>query len=50
MSFRSNFVIDFVSSLTWMLMNLGFYVLIFQYTDSIGRETGWGKFQFIRWC
>ena len=47
MSFRSNFVIDAVSSLTWMLMNLGFYLLIFSYTDSIGDQTGWGKFQFF---
>jgi ABC-2 type transport system permease protein len=28
-------------------MNLGFYVLIFQYTDSIGLNTGWGKFEFF---
>lgn len=47
MSFRSNFVIEAVSSLTWMLMNLGFYLLIFSYTDSIGEATGWGKFQFF---
>ncbi len=47
LSFRSNFVIDAVSSLTWMLMNLGFYFLIFSYTDSIGYQTGWGKFQFF---
>ena len=47
MSFRSNFVIDFVSSLSWMLMNLGFYILIFQYTQSIGHGTGWGKYQFF---
>jgi ABC-2 type transport system permease protein len=40
-------VIDFVSSLTWMLMNLGFYLLIFEYTDSIGRGTGWGKYEFF---
>jgi ABC-2 type transport system permease protein len=47
MSFRSNFIIDAVSSLTWMLMNLGFYLLIFSYTDSIGYQTGWGKYQFF---
>ncbi len=28
-------------------MNLGFYLLIFSYTDSIGDQTGWGKFQFF---
>lgn len=47
LSFRSNFIIDAISSLTWMLMNLGFYLLIFSYTDSIGDQTGWGKFQFF---
>jgi ABC-2 type transport system permease protein len=30
-----------------MLMNLGFYVLIFSYTESIGHDTGWGKYQFF---
>jgi ABC-2 type transport system permease protein len=29
-----------------MLMNLGFYLLIFHYTDEIGRN-GWGKYQFF---
>jgi ABC-2 type transport system permease protein len=47
MSFRSNFIIDFVSSLTWMLMNLGFYLLIFSYTDYIGAHEDWSKFQFF---
>lgn len=47
MSFRSNFLIECVSSISWVLMNLGFYVLIFNYTDSIGAGTGWGKYQFF---
>lgn len=47
LSFRWNFLIDAASSLTWMLMNLGFYLLIFSYTDSIGASTGWGKHQFF---
>jgi len=47
MSFRSNFLIEAVSSLSWMIMNLGFYMLIFRYTDSIGAETGWGQYQFF---
>ena len=37
MTFRSNFLIDIISSLGWMLMNLAFYVLIFHYTPTIGR-------------
>ncbi len=28
-------------------MNLGFYLLIFQFTTTIGEGTGWGKYQFF---
>jgi len=47
MTFRANFIIESISSLGWMLMNLGFYLLIFLYTDEIGLSTGWGKFEFL---
>ena len=47
MMFRWNFIIESLSSLSWMLMNLGFYVLIFRFTDEIGRGTGWGKYEFF---
>jgi ABC-2 type transport system permease protein len=47
MTFRGNFIIESISSLSWMLMNLGFYALIFRYTDEIGRGTGWGKYEFF---
>jgi len=47
MTFRANFLIEFVSSLSWVFMNLGFYILIFQYTPSLGRDTGWGKYEFF---
>ena len=47
MTFRANFIIESISSLSWMAMNLGFYVLVFQYTDEIGRGTGWGKYEFF---
>jgi len=47
MTFRTNFIIECVSSLSWIAMNLGFYVLIFEYTDEIGRGAGWGKYQFF---
>lgn len=47
MTFRANFVIECVSSLSWVLMNLGFYVLIFRYTPMIGKGTGWGQYQFF---
>jgi ABC-2 type transport system permease protein len=47
MMFRANFLIECVSSVTWTMMNLGFYLLIFQYTHSIGQSTGWGKWEFF---
>ena len=47
MMFRTNFIIQSISSIGWVLMNLGFYLLIFQYTPMIGADTGWGKFEFF---
>ncbi|QEG36635.1 ABC transporter permease [Bythopirellula goksoeyrii] len=44
MTFRANFIIDTISSMSWMIMNLGFYVLVYQFTPNIG---GWGKYQFF---
>lgn len=47
MTFRANFVIEVVSSLSWVMMNLGFYILVFRYTDSIGAGTGWRQYEFF---
>jgi len=47
MTFRANFLIECFSSVTWTMMNLGFYLLIFEYTSSIGAGTGWGKWEFF---
>jgi len=47
MTFRANFLIESVASLAWMMANLGFYLLIFGYTDSIGANTGWGQYEFF---
>ena len=47
MTFRANFLIDLISSMAWVLMNLGFYTLIFLYTPAIGANTGWEKYQFF---
>lgn len=47
MSFRSNFLIECISSTSWVMMNLGFYLLIFQHTNEIGRGSGWGKYEFF---
>jgi ABC-2 type transport system permease protein len=47
MSFRSNFWIECLASMSWVLMNVGFYLLIFSYATEIGHGTGWGKFEFF---
>jgi ABC-2 type transport system permease protein len=47
MTFRANFLIDTISSMSWVVMNLGFYLLVFSYTPMIGAGTGWGKYQFF---
>lgn len=47
LTFRSNFLIETVSSMAWMLMNLGFYDLIFRYSPMLGAGTDWGKYQFF---
>ena len=48
MSFRANFIIEIISALSWMGMYLGFYILIFEYTPSIGAGAdAWGKYEFF---
>jgi ABC-2 type transport system permease protein len=47
MTFRVNFLIEAASSVTWTMMNLGFYLLIFEHTTEIGANTGWGKWEFF---
>ena len=50
MTFRANFVLDCISSLSWVFMQLGFYLLIFyQVGDNgeIGNGTGWTKWPFF---
>lgn len=44
MTFRANFLIEVVSSMSWMIMNLGFYVLVFRYASDI---EGWSKYEFF---
>ncbi len=46
LSFRSNFFIDCISSLSWLAMNLGFYILVFFHVRTIGVATGWGQNEF----
>jgi ABC-2 type transport system permease protein len=47
MTFRANFLIDTISSMSWVFMNLGFYLLIFSHTRMIGVDTGWRKYEFF---
>ena len=47
MTFRANFILECVTSLGWMAMNLAFYLLVFTFTSEIGRGTGWTKEPFF---
>lgn len=47
MTFRANFLIDAVASLTWLLMQVGFYLLIFRYTSEVGDWTKYPFFAFL---
>ena len=47
MTFRANFVLECVTSLGWMAMNLAFYLLVFTFTPEIGLGTGWTKEPFF---
>ena len=47
MTFRTNFVLQCISSLGWTAMNVGFYLIIFQYTDTIGEGSGWDQDKFF---
>ena len=47
MMFRANFIMEAVSSIAWSIMNVGFYWIIFEHTNSIGAQTGWGRSEFF---
>jgi ABC-2 type transport system permease protein len=47
MTFRLNFILECVTSLGWMAMNLAFYLLVFSYTPEIGQGSGWTKPPFF---
>lgn len=47
LTFRANFLIQCVSSLSWTMMNVGFYLIVFSVTDRIGVDTGWGRWEFF---
>jgi ABC-2 type transport system permease protein len=43
MTFRANFILECVTSLGWMSMNLAFYLLVFTFTPEIGKGSGWTR-------
>jgi ABC-2 type transport system permease protein len=57
MMFPANFIIETVSSIGWLMMNVGFYLLIFEYTAKIvpieangvvvDQYAAWDKYQFL---
>ncbi len=49
MTFRTNFLIELVTSFSWSLMNLAFYALVFNLMYREGRYdiAGWGQYEFF---
>ena len=47
MTFRMNFFLQCISSIGWTLMNVGFYLILFQHTDTIGKGSGWDQDKFF---
>lgn len=47
MSFRMNFVLQCVSSMSWAAMNWGLFKIIYRHTSEIGRGTGWHENEFF---
>ncbi len=45
--FRTNFILQCLSSVAWTAMNVGFYLIVFEHTPLIGPESGWGKYEFF---
>ena len=48
MTFRTNFIIECISSLAWMGMNLAFYALVYKYTHAIGAQRRFNQRNGIR--
>jgi len=44
MTFRANFIIETISSVSWMAMNLGFYVIVYTISPHI---SDWEKYEFF---
>ena len=47
MSFRLNFILQCISSISWAAMNWGLFKIIYSFTPEIGRGTGWQENEFF---
>ena len=47
MSFRTNFLLQCITSVSWTLMNWAFFKIIFLQATSIGKGTGWNESEFF---
>ena len=47
MSFRMNFVLQCLSSMSWAAMNWGLFKIIYTHTGEIGVDTGWHENEFF---
>jgi len=47
MSFRFNFVLTCLASVSWAMMNFLLFKIVYQHTDSIGVDTGWHENEFF---
>lgn len=47
LTFRTNFLLQAFTATSWTIMNIGFYLIIFHHTPSIGPDSGWGKYEFF---
>ena len=47
MSFRADFILQCISSMSWAVMNFALFKIIYQFTQSIGRGTGWEENEFF---
>lgn len=51
MTFRTNYIIEVIFGISWALMNLGFYTLIYRlmYADGDGQANiaGWSQYEFF---
>lgn len=47
MSFRADFILQSITSIAWALMNFALFKIIYRFTDSIGRDSGWHEQEFF---